>query len=258
MAERPLVEMRGIHKSFGAVRALRGVDLELYPNEILGLVGDNAAGKSTLMKILSGAVPLDRGEIIFDGSPVHYTSPREARAHGIEMVYQDFAVCGNLDMSDNVFLGRWPSRRILGGLFRVVQDKAIAKQTVDLIGRLRIDMSTPRTLVETLSGGQRQAVAIARAMAFNARVVIMDEPTASISVKAIGELLHLMEEMKSQGISIIIITHRLQDVMETADRVMVLRAGERVDCKRVADTSLDEVIQLIVRGKPLASAPDGN
>ncbi len=256
MADAPLVEMKGIHKSFGAVRALRGVDLELYPQEILGLVGDNAAGKSTLMKILSGALTLDRGEILFDGASVHYASPREARAQGIEMIYQDFAVCGNLDMSDNVFMGRWPSRRILGGLFRVVQDRVIAKRTVDLIGRLNIDVSSPRTLVETLSGGQRQAVAIARAIAFNARVVIMDEPTASISVKAIRELLHLMEELKAQGVSIIIITHRLQDVMETADRVMVLRAGERVDCKRVADTTLDEIIQLIVRGKVSPAAPN--
>ncbi len=213
------------------------------------------------MKILSGAVPLDQGEILYEGKPVNFPSPREARAQGIEMVYQDFAVCGNLDMSDNVFLGRWPSRRVLGGLFRVVQDKAIARKTVDLIGQLHIDLSSPRTLVETLSGGQRQAVAIARAMAFNARVVIMDEPTASISVKAIRELLHLMEELKARGVSIIIITHRIQDVMETADRVMVMRSGKRVECKRVADTSLDEVIQLIVRGKADESGcaqPDGS
>jgi len=254
MGDVPLVGMKGIFKSFGAVRALRGVDLELYPREILGLVGDNAAGKSTLMKILSGALPMDRGEIRFDGARVHFPGPREARAHGIEMIYQDFAVCGNLDMSDNVFMGRWPSRKILGGLVNIVQDRAIARRTVELIGRLRIDVSTPRTLVETLSGGQRQAVAIARALAFNARVVIMDEPTASISVKAIRELLNLMEELKAQGVSIIIITHRLQDVMETADRVMVMRSGERVDCKKVADTSLDEIIQLIVRGKPGAAA----
>lgn len=250
MADKPLIEMRGIYKNYGAVRALRGVDLELYPSEILGLVGDNAAGKSTLVKILSGAVPLDRGEIIFDGKPVHYSSPREARAQGIEMVYQDFALCGNLDMSDNVFLGRWPTRRILGGLVHIVQDRVIAKRTVDLIGQLNIDLSTPRTLVDALSGGQRQAVAIARSMAFNARVIIMDEPTASISVKAIRELLHLMEELKARGVSIIIITHRIQDVMETADRVMVLRSGERVGCMRVAETNLDDIIQLIVRGKP--------
>ena len=250
MAETPLVEMRGVYKSFGAVQALKGVDLELYPSEILGLVGDNAAGKSTLMKILSGAVPLDHGTIRFEGKPVHFPSPKEARALGIEMIYQDFAVCGNLGMSDNVFLGRWPSHRILGGLFHVVQDATTDRRTAELIGKLHIELHSPRTLVETLSGGQRQAVAIARAMAFNAKVVIMDEPTASISVKAIGELLHLMEELKERGVSIIIITHRLQDVMETADRVMVLRSGHRVDCKRVADTTLDEIIGLIVRGKP--------
>jgi simple sugar transport system ATP-binding protein len=255
MALTPIVEMRNIYKSFGAVRALHGVDLELYPQEILGLVGDNAAGKSTLAKILSGAIPPDRGEIYFDGKPVHFQNPREARHQGIEMVYQDFAVCGNLDMSDNVFLGRWPSRPILGGLFHVVQDGSMARRTVDLIGRLRIDINSPRTLVETLSGGQRQAVAIARAMAFEARVIIMDEPTASISVKAIGELLHLMEDLKAQGVSIIIITHRLQDVIQTADRVMVLRSGQRVDCKRVADTNLDEIINLIVRGKPAPAGP---
>lgn len=253
MAEQPLIEMRNIHKSFGAVYALRGVNLQLYPNEILGLVGDNAAGKSTLMKILSGALVPDSGEIWFQGKKVHYTSPREARRLGIEMVYQDFALCGNLDMRDNIFLGRWPSKPVLGGLFHLVEDKKMEGQALDIIGKLRIAVHSPKTVVETMSGGQRQAVAIARAVAFNAKTIIMDEPTASISVKAIAELLHLVEDLRAHGSSIIIITHRLQDVLAVADRVMVLRMGRNVDVKQVAETNLDEIIQLIVRGKP-----DGN
>ena len=258
MAEQPLIEMRNIHKSFGAVRALRGVNLQLYPNEILGLVGDNAAGKSTLMKILSGALSPDSGEIWFEGKKVHYTTPRQARHLGIEMVYQDFALCGNLDMRDNIFLGRWLSKPVLGGLFHLVEDKQMEEQALELIGRLRIAVNSPKTVVETMSGGQRQGVAIARAVAFDSKVIIMDEPTASISVKAIGELLHLIGDLKQHGASIIIISHRLQDILAVADRVMVLRMGHNVDVKRVAQTNLDEIIQLIVRGKPDTSETEEN
>lgn len=246
----PLLELRGISKSFGAVRALQRVDLELYRGEILGLVGDNAAGKSTLMKILSGALMPDEGEIIFEGRQVRFSSPHEAREIGIEMVYQDLALCGNLDMRDNVFLGRWPSRPVLGGLLHLVEDRQMERRTVELIGQLNININSPRTLVEALSGGQRQAVAIARAVAFDAKAIILDEPTASISVHAIGQLLELMRELRRRGVSQIIISHRLEDILNVADRVMVLRLGRRVDVKRVCDTNLDEILQLMVRGKP--------
>jgi ABC-type sugar transport system ATPase subunit len=166
------------------------------------------------------------------------------------MVYQDLALCGNLDMRDNVFLGRWPARPILGGLLHRVEDKKMEQQTLELIGRLNIKVDSPKTLVEALSGGQRQAVAIARVVAFNAKVMILDEPTASISVQAIAQLLDLMRELKQHGVSQVLISHRLEDVLKVADRVMVLRLGRRVEVKRVADTHLDEVIQLMVRGRP--------
>ena len=249
MAEQPILELKNISKSFGAVQALTDVDLDLRPGEILGLVGDNAAGKSTLMKVLSGALTPDTGEIRFEGKPVSFASPRQARDLGIEMVYQDFALCGNLDMRDNVFLGHWPHQRVLGGLLRLVRDKEMEERTVDLISRLHININSPQALVAALSGGQRQAVAIARTVAFDAKVIIMDEPTASISVQAIVELLDLMRELKQHGVSQILISHRLEDILAVADRVMVLRRGRRVEVCNVPEVGLEDIIHLMVRGK---------
>lgn len=231
MAEVPLVEMRNIHKSFGAVQALRGVDLALSHNEILGLIGDNAAGKSTLMKVLSGAYIPDEGEIFIEGEKVHITDPEDSRNLGIEMVYQDFALANNIDVSGNIFLGRevgifnfrkW--LRKLDALNRRRMDNESGK----LLNRLNIDISSVRLKVENLSGGQRQAVAIGRSTAFNARVIIMDEPTASLSVAAVGQVLNLIKQLKGQGVSIIIISHRLEDILEVSDRIMVLRQGRKV------------------------------
>ena len=201
------------------------------------------------MKVLSGALVPDSGEIYFEGEHVSFASPRQARALGIEMVYQDFALCGNLDMRDNVFLGHWPYQPVLGGLLRLVKDKVTEDRTVDLISRLHININSPKALVAALSGGQRQAVAIARAVAFDAKVIIMDEPTASISVQAIAELLDLMKELKQHGVSQILISHRLEDILMVADRVMVLRHGRRVDVCSVAEVCLEDIIHLMVRGK---------
>jgi len=223
----PLVEMRNIKKSFGAVQALRGVDLVLHHNEVLGLVGDNAAGKSTLMKILSGAYLADEGEIFIEGRKVHITKPEDSRRLGIEMVYQDFALANNLDVASNVFLGREAVRWRLGPI-RVMDKRYMEDQAQRLIERLRIDVESVRLKVENLSGGQRQAVAIARATAFNAKVIIMDEPTAALSVAAIGKVLDLIQELKAQGCSIILISHRLEDIHRVGDRVMVLRHGRKV------------------------------
>ena len=250
MTDLPILELKNISKSFGAVKALTDVNLDLQQGEILGLVGDNAAGKSTLMKVLSGALIPDSGEIWFQGQRVHFTSPRQARAMGIEMVYQDFALCGNLDMRDNVFLGHWPYKPVLGGLFRVVKDREMEDRTVDLISRLHINITSPKALVAALSGGQRQAVAIARTVAFDAKVIIMDEPTASISVQAISELLDLMRELRQHGVSQVLISHRLEDILSVADRVMVLRRGRRVEVCNVCDVRLEDIIHLMVRGKP--------
>jgi simple sugar transport system ATP-binding protein len=223
----PVVEMRNIKKSFAAVRALRGVDLILHQNEVLGLVGDNAAGKSTLMKVLSGAYLPDEGEIFIEGKNAHISDPLSARHLGIEMVYQDLALVNHLDVTANVFLGRETMSSQLG-LIGVMNQRHMEKETRRLLDRLKIDISSVRLDVERLSGGQRQAVAIARTTAFNAKVIIMDEPTAALSVAAIGQVLDLVRELKAQGRSIIVISHRLEDIYQVSDRMIVLRHGRKV------------------------------
>ena len=223
----PIVEMRNIKKSFAAVRALRGVDLVLHHNEVLGLVGDNAAGKSTLMKVLSGAYLPDEGEIFIEGNKAHISDPLHARQLGIEMVYQDLALVNHLDVAANVFLGREVMSTTLGRI-GVMNRRHMEQETRRLLDRLKIDISSVRLDVERLSGGQRQTVAIARATAFNAKVIIMDEPTAALSVAAIDKVLDLVRELKAQGCSIIIISHRLEDIYRVSDRMIVLRHGRKV------------------------------
>jgi len=223
----PVVEMRGIKKNFGAVQALRGVDLVLHRNEVLGLVGDNAAGKSTLMKVLSGAYIPDEGEIFIDGNKIHLANPMDARRLGIEMVYQDFALANNLDVASNVFLGREAVSSRLGPI-AILNKHYMEVETQRLLGRLKIDISSVRLKVERLSGGQRQSVAISRATAFDPKVTIMDEPTAALSVAAIEKVLALVRELKAQGSSIIIISHRLEDIYQVSDRLIVLRQGRKV------------------------------
>lgn len=240
----PIVEMRNIEKTFGAVRALRNVNLTLYPGEILGLVGDNSAGKSTLMKIMTGAYHRDGGEILVSGKPVHFKSPHESRAVGIEMIYQDFALCGNMDVGQNIFLGRWPRR----GLF-IDRNKMYAEAN-EVLQRLKVDVNSVYQRVESLSGGRQQSVAIARAISFEPKVVILDEPTANLSVMATERLLETMLELKRQGVAQIIISHRLEDIFAVGDRVMVLKRGENVGDRFVAKSSAAEVLEVIVTGTP--------
>jgi ABC-type sugar transport system ATPase subunit len=226
----PIVEMVNIQKSFGAVQALRSVALTLHHGEVLGLVGDNAAGKSTLMKVLSGAYIPDAGDILINSKKVHITNPEDSRRLGIEMVYQDYALANNLDVSANVFLGREVVKWRLGPI-GMMDKKSMEEEARSLLDRLRIEIDNVRLKVENLSGGQRQAVAIGRATAFDAKVIIMDEPTAALSVAAIGKVLDLIRELKSLGSSIIMISHRLEDVYEVSDRIIVLRHGRKVaDC----------------------------
>jgi simple sugar transport system ATP-binding protein len=230
MTETPIVEMVNIQKSFGAVQALRSVALTLNHGEVLGLVGDNAAGKSTLMKILSGAYISDAGEILINSKKAHITNPDDSRRLGIEMVYQDYALANNLDVSANVFLGREIVKWKIGPI-GMMDKKSMEEQAQNLLDRLKIEIDNVRLKVENLSGGQRQAVAIGRATAFNAKVIIMDEPTAALSVAAIGKVLDLIRELKSLGSSIIMISHRLEDIYEVSDRIIVLRHGRKVaDC----------------------------
>src|SRR5450759_1816261 len=244
--EVPLIEMRGITKSFGAIQALRGADLKLMRNEVLGLVGDNAAGKSTLMKTLTGVHHPDSGEILFEGNPVAFESPRASRALGIEMIYQNLALAPNLDVVANVFLGREITRAFPRGLFRWLDERRMEINTRSLLDRLRINISSVRTNVERMSGGQQQAVAIARSVAFQARVVIMDEPTASLAVKEVGKVLDLIAQLRARGVSVILISHRLQDVFTVADRIMVLRSGQCVAERMIHDATMDEVVKYIV------------
>ena len=244
METTPVVEMRGIKKHFGAVQALRGIDLALQHNEVLGLMGDNAAGKSTLMKVLSGAYIPDRGAIYLEGQEAHFASPMDARHQGIEMVYQDYALSNNLDVAANVFMGREVVRIKLGP-FSVLDYAHMEQETKNLIDRLKISLPSVRQRVERLSGGQRQAVAIARATAFDAKVIIMDEPTAALSVAAIDKVIELIRELKSQGASIIIISHRLEDIYRVADRMIVLRQGRKV-CDTAVEGELHDFRERVV------------
>ena len=238
-----LLEMRGMSKSFGPVKAVVDVDLILNAGEILGLVGDNAAGKSTLMNLLTAVHKADAGEIFIEGKPVRIDTPRTARRLGIEMIHQDYSLSPNLSVMDNVFLGREQTRSILG--FPVLNRKWMNVRSLKVIGETGIHLDSAKTLVTDLSGGQQQAVAIARALAFDAKLIIMDEPTASLSVKAIPPLLESMKRFRDEGISMVFITHRIQDIFDTCDRVMVMRRGSCVGATAIAHTNIDEVAGLI-------------
>src|SRR5512134_3871369 len=242
-ATAPIIEMRHISKAFGAVRALHDVDLTLHPGEIMGLVGDNSAGKSTLMKTLTGAYHRDSGNVLVDGHPTNFRNPHESRDVGIEMIYQDFALCGNMDVGQNIFLGRWPRR----GLF--VDRKRMYAEASDVLQRLKVNVNSVYQKVESLSGGRQQSVAIARAISFEPRVVILDEPTANLSVMATERLLETMLELKKHNVAQIIISHRLTDIFEVGDRVMVLKRGRHVGERYIKATTEHEVLELIVSGK---------
>ena len=244
----PLVEMRGISKAFGAIQALKDIDLRLFPGEILGLVGDNSAGKSTLMKILSGAYQRDSGEVQIEGEPTHFRNPQDSRGRGIEMIYQDFALCGNMDIASNMFLGRWPRRGLFVDRHRMEEEASV------VLKKLKVDVASVRLKVETLSGGRQQSVAIARAIVSNPKVVIIDEPTANLSVTATAQLLDTMLELKSHGVAQIIISHRLNDIFAVGDRVMVLKRGRLVGDRVIKQTTEDEVLGMIVQGGEAVAA----
>lgn len=244
----PLIEMRGIDKHFGAVTALQDVSLRLLPGEVLGLVGDNSAGKSTLMKILTGAYSRDAGAVLVEGLPTHFRSPQDSRDAGIEMIYQDFALCGNMDVGQNIFLGRWPTR---GGL---IDRRRMYREAEAVLRRLKVEVNSVYQKVESLSGGRQQSVAIARAISFDPKVVILDEPTANLSAGATARLLETMLELKRLGVAQIIISHRLTDIFEVGDRIMVLKRGRNVGERRIAETSEKEVLEIIVEGAPEEAA----
>ena len=236
------LKLSGISKGFGAIQALENVSLEIAPGEVLGLMGDNGAGKSTLVKIIAGNFAPSQGEIRIDGQPAAFHKPLDAQRAGIEVVYQDLALCDNLTAASNVFLGREALRRI--GPVRVVDYPAMNRRSAELFRQLKSE-TRPRDLVRKMSGGQRQAVAIARTLLSEPKLVLMDEPTAAISVRQVAEVLELIRRLSDQGISIVLISHRMPDVFAVADRIAVLRRGRLVADKPVARSSPEEVTGLI-------------
>jgi simple sugar transport system ATP-binding protein len=238
----PVLELQHISKSFGAIKALTEVDITLEQGEVLGLMGDNGAGKSTLVKIIAGNFPPTSGQIRIDGEPVHFHKPVEARQKGIEVVYQDLALCDNLTAASNIFLGRELKRKI--GPFSLLDHAAMIERAGELFARLKSE-TRPRDLVRQMSGGQRQAVAIARTGLSQPKLVLMDEPTAAISVRQVAEVLELIRRLKHEGHAVILISHRMPDVFSVCDRVVVMRRGRKVADKPIAASSPEEVTGLI-------------
>ena len=243
----PVLEVRDVYKSFGGVEALKGVSLALHPGEVVALAGDNGAGKSTLTKMISGVYPADDGEIRLDGQIVRFSTPEAARLAGIETIYQDLALADNLSIGANIFLGREPMRRAFG--FVPVLDRgAMAEAARDTMARLDFHVDRLDAPVGRFSGGQRQAVAIGRAIYWNARVILMDEPTAALGVPEQRKVLSLISSLKAQGRGVMFISHNLQDIFAVADRIVVLRRGSLAGERRIGDTSHDEVVKLMIGG----------
>ncbi|MFB0546815.1 MAG: ATP-binding cassette domain-containing protein [Anaerolineae bacterium] len=243
--KQPILSMRGIYKSFGAVQALKDVDFDVYPKEICALVGDNGAGKSTLIKIAAGILRADAGEIFFEGQKVDIAHPDDAKRLGIETLYQDLALVDNLDVTANIFLGRERVRRLFGGLINVLQMRQMEQETWEILHSLDIRIDSVKKRAEFLSGGQRQAVALGRAVGWGTKLVILDEPTASLGVKEAAKALELISRMKERGISMVIISHNLQHVFSVADRIVVLRRGEMVGERIKEATNGDEIVGMI-------------
>jgi D-xylose transport system ATP-binding protein len=245
VTDTPLLELRGVTKSFGSVQALTDVDFEVRHGEVMALVGDNGAGKTTLIKCVAGIHPMDEGEIIFDGEPVTIHGPKDAAKLGIEVVYQDLALCDNLDVVQNMYLGREESR------FMVLKEPPMEAKTRETLKSLRVTtISSIRQAVATLSGGQRQSVAVARAVMWNSRLVILDEPTAALGVAQTEQVLALVKRLAEQGLGVVIISHNLHDVFETANRITVLRLGRNVGVFERATTTQEEVVHAITAGAP--------
>lgn len=242
--EVPRLELRGIVKSFGAVLALGGVDLKVYGGEVVGLVGDNGAGKSTLIKVMSGNAQPDEGEVLFNGESVELRSPAAASALGIATVYQDLALCDNLDVVANLFLGRDLRRWI--GPFRAMDEVGMERRTLEILGSLGVrTVRDVRMSIASLSGGQRQSIAVSRAVMWNSHVVLLDEPTAALGVEQSGHVLQLVKQMRTQGLSVVLISHNLADVFEVADRIVVLRLGRVAAIFETAGTTAEEVVGAI-------------
>jgi D-xylose transport system ATP-binding protein len=239
----PLVEMRMVSVSFGGIHAVKDVSVDLHPGEVVALVGGNGAGKSTLMRVLSGAQKADSGEVLIEGKPATITNPRDAKNYGIETIYQTLALADNIDAASNLFLGR----EILTAT-GTLDDVAMEAATRKVMGRLNPAFQRFKNPVITLSGGQRQSVAIARAIHFNARILIMDEPTAALGPAEAEQVRSLVRQLKKEGIGIFLISHEIHDVFDLADRISVMKNGRLIGTVRAADVTVDEVLAMIIAG----------
>jgi D-xylose transport system ATP-binding protein len=240
----PLLELRGVNKRFGAVQALTDVDFQAYPGQVTALVGDNGAGKSTLIKTIAGINPMDAGEYRFDGTPVHVSTPQAATTLGIATVYQDLALCDNLDVVANLWLGREEL-----GAVRLLDETDMEQEASKVLRRLAVRIPSVRTQVASLSGGQRQGVAIARSMLGEPKVVMLDEPTAALGVAQTAQVLDLIRTLREQGLAVVVISHNLADVFAVADIIVVLRLGRQVGVLEAKQTNSEEVVAAITGAK---------
>ncbi|MCQ2005872.1 ATP-binding cassette domain-containing protein [Rhizobium sp. NRK18] len=241
-----LLKLTDVHKSFGPIKVLHGVNLEIAAGEVVGLVGDNGAGKSTLMKSITGVYPIDEGTVSFDGEDVTQKDPGERRSRGIEMIYQDLALAAQQDIANNIFLGREPTKRLWGILPNFIDKAKIDAEALKMIKRLGVRIPSIHVPVGTLSGGQQQTIAIARALTFQPKLVIMDEPTAALAVREVESVLTLIKQMRDDGIAVILISHRLNDVFEACGRIVVLRQGSVIADLKKEQTNMNEVVSYIV------------
>jgi D-xylose transport system ATP-binding protein len=245
VSDTPVLELRGVSKAFGAVQALYQVDFHVARGQVMALVGDNGAGKSTLIKCIAGIHPVDSGEILFEGEPVHIHAPKDASRLGIEVVYQDLALCDNLDVVQNMYLGR----EALDGLRRLDETTMEAKAQETLKGLSVTTLRSVRQTVAGLSGGQRQSVAVAKAVMWNSQVVILDEPTAALGVAQTHQVLELVKRLGEQGLAVILISHNLHDIFEVADNITVLRLGQNVAEFKRTETNQQQVVEAITAGQ---------
>jgi len=241
----PIIELKDVSKHFGGIQALRGVSLDLYEGEILGIVGHNGAGKSTLIKVLSGAYTADSGKIYYEGREVEIKSPRDSKALNIETIYQNLALADNLNVPANLFLGREIRNRA-----GVLDESRMEAETLKMLERLNLKIKSLKVRVVKLSGGQRQCIAIGRAVYFKAKILIMDEPTAALGVEETERVHALMQQLKNEGIAIILISHDLHDVFGLSDRIAVMKNGALVGVKKTHETTKEEILSMIILGKP--------
>lgn len=244
----PIVNMKDITKTYGGVHALEKVDLQIRNGEVVALLGDNGAGKSTLIKILAGAVFADGGTIEIDGSEVTIRSPAHSKELGIETVYQDLALCDNVDVPTNIFLGREIKKPILGRFFSIFDNRKMSQETERLLNDLQINIPNMHATVRNLSGGQRQTIAIAKSVYSDAKVIILDEPTAALGVAQQEQVLSLVESLRDRGEAIVLISHNMDDVMRVADRIVILKTGRLVTDRPVSHTNTQQMVRMIVSG----------